>query len=208
VTVSQRNLDGLADLLVYILERDLPFTLSYYRDHGCAIDNSTLQFSEQQMISTMYSAFKVIEQNLPKRRLLGSLIDRTSLHQPHQHTCGVGRNYLVIDQYGGVAKCHAAIKQTVTTIETEDPLEIIQNDRKGVQGLTVEEKEECRTCDWRYWCAGGCPLLTHRMTKRYDIKSPNCRIYQALFPEVLRLEALRLLKYEMPIILQDLPIPC
>jgi uncharacterized protein len=44
-------------------------------------------------------------------------------------------------------------------------------------------------------------LLTHRITGRYDIKSPNCAIYKALFPEALRLEALRLLKYESPVTL-------
>jgi uncharacterized protein len=67
--------------------------------------------------------------------------------------------------------------------------------------VAVEEKEGCRTCDWRYWCTGGCPLLTYRATGRSDIKSPNCNIYKALFPEALRLEALRLLKYETPIII-------
>jgi uncharacterized protein len=42
-------------------------------------------------------------------------------------------------------------------------------------------------------------MLTYRMTGRSDIKSPNCAIYKALFPEALRLEALRLLKYHEPI---------
>jgi len=43
--------------------------------------------------------------------------------------------------------------------------------------------------------------LTYRMTGRYDIQSPNCHIYQELFPDVLRLKALRLLTYTTPIIL-------
>jgi hypothetical protein len=30
---------------------------------------------------------------------------------------------------------------------------------------------------------------------RYDVKSPNCRIYQALYPRVLRLEGLQLLRW-------------
>ncbi|HEY4032612.1 MAG TPA: SPASM domain-containing protein, partial [Ktedonobacteraceae bacterium] len=117
-------------------------------------------------------------------------------------TCGVGRNYLVIDQRGGVAKCQADIKQTVTTIDRDDPLQVIRDDLKGIQSLSVDEKEGCRTCEWRYWCTGGCPLLTYRATGRYDVKSPNCNIYKALFPEVLRLEALRLLQYESPVSLE------
>ena len=153
------------------------------------------------MIEGMREAFAVIERSLPRHSLLGSLIDKASMDAPHSHTCGVGRNYLVIDQRGGVAKCQADITQTVTTIEHDDPLDVIRTDRKGVQGVAVEEKEGCRDCQWRHWCTGGCPLLTYRITGRNDIKSPNCNIYKALFPDALHLEALRLLSYESPIIL-------
>lgn len=150
------------------------------------------------MIDAMRSAFGTIERYLPERSLLSSLIDKANLHYTHQHTCGVGHNYLVIDQHGGIAKCQANIKQTITTIDADDPLQVIRDDLSGVQNLPVEEKEGCRSCNWRYWCTGGCPLLTHRITGRYDIKSPNCHIYQSLFPDVVRLEALRLLKYTQP----------
>jgi uncharacterized protein len=39
------------------------------------------------------------------------------------------------------------------------------------------------------------------MTGRSDVKSPNCSIYKALFPDAVRLEALRLLKYMQPVVL-------
>jgi uncharacterized protein len=120
-----------------------------------------------------------------------------------QHTCGVGHNYLVIDQYGGVAKCQADIRHTLTTIHDDDPLQAVRDDQSGVMGLSVNDKEGCRDCEWRYWCTGGCPLLTYRATGRYDIKSPNCSIYKALFPGVLRLEALRLLTYQSPSIFEE-----
>jgi uncharacterized protein len=147
------------------------------------------------MIETMRAVFALIERDLPQRNLLGSLIDKANLQYPHARSCGVGRNYLVIDQRGGIAKCHADIKKTVATIAADDPLALVRNDRRGVQGYDVAEKEGCRSCLWRNWCGGGCPLLTYRATGRSDVKSPNCHIYQALFPDVLRLEALRLLKY-------------
>lgn len=199
VTVSRRNLDGLPELLTYILEYELPFKLSYYRDNDCVRDGKALQFDEQMMIAAMSKAFCIIERHLPKRSLLGSLIDHADLRAPHQHPCGVGHNYLVVNQNGGIAKCHMDIKRTVTTVHAEDPLQQIRDDQLGIQGLAVEQKEGCRACEWRYWCGGGCPLLTYRMKGRYDVKSPNCGIYKALFPEALRLEALRLLKYEVPI---------
>jgi uncharacterized protein len=67
-----------------------------------------------------------------------------------------------------------------------------------VQNLLVEEKEGCRDCTWRYWCSGGCAVATFRATGRYDVKSPNCNIYKAIYPQALRLEGLRLLRYATP----------
>ena len=139
--------------------------------------------------------------HLPRRRIVDALIDKGSMRAPHHYTCGIGRNYLVINQRGEVAKCQMDIGRTVTTIQADDPLQEIRSDRSGVQAIDVDHKEGCRTCTWRYWCTGGCPLHTFRATGRNDIKSPNCNIYQALFPEVLRLEALRLQRYVPPVII-------
>jgi uncharacterized protein len=199
VTVSGRNLVGLPDLMRYILQRDLPFSLNYYRDNDCSAHITDPRFMDEQIIAAMSSVFAVIEEHLPARSLLDSLLDKASISTPHTHTCGVGQNYLVIDQHGGVAKCQMEIKHTVTTIQSHDPLRVIQMDRRGVQGLAVAEKQGCRSCEWRNWCTGGCPALTYRSTGRHDVKSPNCHIYKALFPKVLRLEALRLLRYCTPI---------
>ena len=207
VTVSQRNITALPTLLSYILERDLHFTLSYYRENDCSASQTDLQFSESQMIDGMRAAFTYIEEHLPRRRIVDSLIDKGDMRAAHHYTCGIGRNYLVINQRGEVAKCHADITRRVTTILADDPLQEIRSERTGMQAIDVDHKEGCRTCTWRYWCGGGCPLVTYRMTGRNDIRSPNCAIYKALYPEAVRLEALRLLKYETPIVAFENPFP-
>lgn len=199
ITVSRRNLAGLPELMHYVLAQNLPFSLNYYRENECSAHIADLRFQDEQIIGAMHSAFSIIEQNMPRRSLLNSLLDKARMNAPHQRTCGVGQNYLVIDQRGGIAKCQMDMQHTVATVEAADPLEAIRTDRLAVQGLPVEEKEGCRSCQWRNWCTGGCPLLTYQVTGRYDVKSPNCHIYKALFPAVLRLEALRLLRHEVPI---------
>lgn len=200
ITVSQRNVAGLPALLEYILVRDLPFTLSYYRENACSAHLHDLQYTEEQMIDAMRAAFRVIEEHLPQRRLLGSLIDKADLRANHNYTCSAGRNYMVIDQRGGISKCHTEMHRTVSSVNADDPLAAIQADRSDFINLPVDEKEGCRTCKWKYWCTGGCPLVTYQATGRNDRRSPNCQIYQALFPDALRLEALRLLKYQSPVI--------
>lgn len=196
ITVTRRNLAGLPELLAYILQKDLPFTLNFYRDNEHAQDREQLLLQEQEMIEALRAAFRVIERSLPRRSLLGTLLDRTSAQGPHTQTCGVGQNYLVIDQHGGIARCHAAQQHQVTTIAAPHPLRVIQRSQQGPRHVPVEHKQGCRTCSWRFWCTGGCPLLTWQVTGRYDVQSPYCHIYQALFPDMLRLEALRLLQYE------------
>jgi len=196
VTVSSRTADGLPDVMAWILERELPFSLNFYRENELSVSHEDMRLDEEKIINGMLAAFKVIEDNLPRRPFLGGIIDRANLSASHTHTCGVGQNYLVFDQHGQVAKCQMQIRKPITDVHVADPLSVIRADRSGIQNMSVEEKEGCKTCEWKYWCAGGCPLATYRATGRYDVKSPNCNIYKALFPEALRLEGLRLLKYQ------------
>ena len=196
VTVSSRTVEGLPKITKWILEHKLPFTFNFYRENELSASHEDMQLDEKKIISGMLAAFKVIEENLPRHPFLGGIIDRANLSAAHTHTCGVGQNYLVFDQNGQVAKCQMHIRKPVTDVHAADPLALIRADQIGIQNLPVMEKEGCKTCEWKHWCTGGCPLATHRATGRYDVKSPNCNIYKALFPEALRLEGLRLLKYQ------------
>jgi uncharacterized protein len=198
ITVTGASVTGLPELVEWLLARDLHFSLNFYRDNDCSASFSQLQLDEHRLIDGLRAVYRVIEQQLPSYSLLGCLLDRANLIAPHDRTCAVGENYLVIDQQGRVAKCQMEIERPITSIWEPDPLRTIRLDTTGVQNLSVDQKEGCRECAWRYWCAGGCPIATFRATGRYDVKSPNCGIYQALYPEVLRLEGLRILRQANP----------
>jgi uncharacterized protein len=104
---------------------------------------------------------------------------------------------MVIDCKGNISRCQMDMEHPVTTIAADDPLVLVRANTNGIQNLAVDQKE-CQECIWRYRCTGGCPRLTFQRTGRYDAKSPLCDVYRAILPEVVRLEALRLLKYEEP----------
>lgn len=198
ITISDRNVAGLPDVVAYVLERDLPFNLNFFRDNDCATPFADLQLQEERLIAALNDAFDLIEEKVPRRSLLGALVDRAQFHQPHDRTCGVGESYMVIDHQGQVGKCHMTLDQPVTTVDAEDPLQLIRLDVVGVQNVAVTEKDGCRVCEWRFWCAGGCPIVTYRATGRYDVKSPYCRVYKTIYPRLLRLEGLRLLQLQRP----------
>jgi len=42
------------------------------------------------------------------------------------------------------------IERTVTDIMTSDPLAFVRAEQGGSQNVAVEEKEGCRSCEWRY----------------------------------------------------------
>jgi uncharacterized protein len=195
ITITNRNASGLADVVRFALERDLSFSLNFFRDNDCAASFTDLRYGEQVMISAVLQAFAVIEEIMPRWSVLGSILDRGQLLQPRQRSCGVGQDYVVIDQRGRVAKCHMEIERTIGDVFHDDPLQLVRTDKSSALNLAVHEKEGCRGCSWRYWCSGGCTVATFRATGRYDIKSPNCNIYKAIYPEALRLEGLRVLKY-------------
>jgi uncharacterized protein len=153
-----------------------------------------LHLRDDKIIDSLKRTFSIVESKLPEYSLLGMLVDRSSFNQAHEKTCGVGESYMVIGHRGQVAKCHMEIEKPVTDVYAENPLAFIRADSLGIQNLSVDEKEGCRDCEWKYWCTGGCPLLTYKATGRYDVKSPYCRIYKAIYPELLRLEGLRLLQ--------------
>jgi uncharacterized protein len=198
ITITSRNAMGVAEVVRFALERNLTFSLNFFRENDCSASFPDLRYEEQTMVSALLEAFGVVEELLPTWSVLGSVLDRGQLLQPRQRPCGVGQDYVVIDQRGRVAKCHMEIERTLGDVFVDDPLRLVRQDESTLQNLQVDEKEGCRDCTWRYWCSGGCAVATFRATGRYDIKSPNCNIYKAIYPAALRLEGLRLLKYATP----------
>lgn len=196
ITLSARNANGLPDLVAWILDQGLPFSINFYRETPLATDGADLNLEESTIVRAMLAAFSVIESNLPEYSLLTSLLDRTNLAFPHQRACSAGKNYMVIDSLGRISKCQMEIDRPVSSIKSADPLAIIRSSPIGVQNPAVDEMHECRSCEWKYWCAGGCPITSYQAGGSYLRKSPYCNIYKVLFPEVLRLETRRLLSRE------------
>lgn len=195
ITVTGNSVDGVAQAVTFALDRDLRFNLNFYRENDYSKSQADLQAEDERLIAAMKAAFKVIEERLPQQSLISALVDRSNFGGSHTRTCGAGHNYMVVDHNGGMTRCQMEIDKPVTTIHAADPLLALQTVSSGFQNVAVDDKEGCRTCEWRYWCTGGCPLLTRRVTGRSDVRSPYCNVYKALYPELLRLEGLRLVKW-------------
>ena len=150
-------------------------------------------FPDQEKLQRVISdVFAEIESNLPHYSLLNGLLDRVNLSVAHDHVCGVGQNYLVIDSSGRIAQCQMAINQTVGDLSDPDPLATVRKSGTAFSNPSVEAKAGCRDCDIRSWCAGGCPLDSLRRTGSSHGSSQFCQLIRKLVPEVLYLEGVRL----------------
>jgi len=194
ISVRPANVASLAETVRFVLDRDLLFNLNFVRE---ALPVSVGW--EAGFIAGIKAALMVIETRLPKRRLIDGLLDRCNFACAHDYPCGAGRDYLAVTPHGTVARCHMILSQPVGDVWAEDPLQMVRGatDEVGFQASSVETKTECRSCTWRSVCAGGCPLLTVRTKGRTDAASPYCKVYKAILPELVRLEGLRILKWQM-----------
>lgn len=191
ITVTRLNADGIDRAVRWALARDLPVSLNFYRANPQSLSRADLQLEEAAIIRGMEAAYRVFEEVLPTRPFLNGLLDRVQ-SQAHTHTCGVGISYLVITHEGKIAQCQMHLDHPVGDVTVADPLRLTATG--PIRNLSVDEKEGCRECSFRYRCTGGCTLETYRATGRWDIASPHCHIYKTLYPQAMRLEGLRLLK--------------
>lgn len=191
ITVTRLNAVGIDRAVRWALARDLPVSLNFYRANPLSLSRIELQLEEAAIIRGMEAAYRVFEEVLPTRPFLNGLLDRVQA-QAHTHTCGVGISYLVITHEGKIAQCQMHLDNPVGDLGISDPLQLTATG--PIRNLSVDEKEGCRDCSFRYRCTGGCALETYRATGRWDISSPHCHIYKTLYPQAMRLEGLRLLK--------------
>ncbi len=55
----------------------------------------------------------------------------------------------------------------------------------GVRKRTVHSIKECRSCDWRAFCGGGCPADAMAMGHRLQRPDPNCFFYKNIFKTLM-----------------------
>jgi uncharacterized protein len=195
ITVTDASADALSTMIAFAIERGLRFNLNLYRHHPKA-SHPPLIMDHQRVINGIHKALDEIEARLPQQRLIDGLLDRSYFACAHVQPCGAGSSYLVIDQQGKIAACQMEMEQQITHIYVDDPLGRIRASEMAHWNVGVDHKRTCADCPWRYWCAGGCPLFTFQMKERVDTQSPYCYIYAALYPAIVRLEGLRLLKWD------------
>lgn len=195
ITVTRGNLSHLAETVRFALARELRFNLNFARDLAPGPVQDALYADAAATVAGVRAAFAAIAADPPRRRFIDGLLDRTAFHQPHAYACGAGRSYLVVNEAGRTAACQMLLEAPIGDVWEEDPLLTLQQCPDAPAGPPVTARAGCHACTWQHWCAGGCPLVAAQANGHAAGPSPYCAIYQELFPELIRLEGLRLLRW-------------
>lgn len=100
--------------------------------------------------------------------------------------CSAAGNTLFVDEKGDCFPCTALTspKHRLGNI-LKEPFETVYIER-GVKGfrqkIHFSHIEECRECDFRYFCAGDCRALSDDVTK----KSPYCSLIKERYARFLQ----------------------
>ena len=145
ITITGRNVADVAPVVRFALERDLTFSFNFFRDNACSTAVADLRYEEAGMIAGLRAAFAVIEEMLPPWSVLGSVLDRGQLLQPRQKACGVGDDYVVVDQHGRIAQCHMELGTTLGDVRHVDPVRAVRADDAPIRNLLVDDKAGAAT---------------------------------------------------------------
>jgi len=194
VTITARNVENVPQLTHYLLERSIPFAFNFYRENPYV--KEAMRSDEETLIACLKKAYGLISQCPPRHSVMNGLLDRVVFTRPHVYTCGMGNSYLVVRHDGKIAPCPVALDEVSGSIDDEDVIDTMQRSQFAKRrNVPIERRTSCMDCQWKYICCGGCPLLNFEPKTGANARSPYCAVYKALIPEVLKVEAKRLLAY-------------
>ncbi len=197
VTITALSVKKIPEFTKYCLDHNIAFAFSFYHDNPNSVDPK-LVLNEKQLISSLKKAYRVIYERMPdpSMGIINSILNRVSFKKPHIGACGVGENYMALSFDGNVVACPMTMENPLGSVDDGDIVKMIKKKSPLNNELAVVDRAaECLKCQWRLICAGGCPLEYEKAQDKS--KPPFCDIYKALIPELLRVEAKRLIKWGM-----------
>jgi uncharacterized protein len=197
ITITPENINGLTGLTRYLLEKKLGFSYSLVKDEKIAARRGYID----TLIRRLNECYDAIEEMLPGCFPASHKFETISLRYLMDRGCSIGRDGMAVSHDGKVYLCHTDIgrRPPVASVKDADILRKIwtQTEYPGLHEYrSVDRYDSCSRCDWRYQCAGACPLFTRRAYGRLNQPSPYCRVFKRIIPRLIRFYALHLMLFQ------------
>jgi uncharacterized protein len=145
------------------------------------------------IIDSIKKIIDFYDQENVEEPIYGGILALMKFEKPRRTFCAAGDTFAAIGPDGYVSACHMLLQKTnLFRIGSGDFITNLKSKAKGLayQG-SVDQKEQCRACKWRYICSGGCP---REVKSAIDKSSPYCDLYKEIIPELINLEGRRLIR--------------
>jgi uncharacterized protein len=194
ITITNENAPTLTELVQDLVENNIFFNMNLVRE-TCAVANGS-SLDTQLIVSELKRMINMLGDHNYPYIVLGSILDRYKYFKPYYAACGAGSNYLVFNVNGKLVPCQMKINSAGFGLTSTNLLQTNRTTNPLAKHNNVAHREGCSSCVWRHICCGGCPILSQIQYKDGTKPTPFCSINKGVIPELLKLEAKRMLRDE------------
>ena len=188
VTVDDYNLERLLDITRFGLENG--YQLRYQKDCFRGLD---VEYNAR-LLKKYHELIEILENYIRNGYYVHTTFLLDTLNTAWQHESSpypCGKRNAVVFPDGTVGPCiRNHILKTGTIFEPE-PLSAIQCEQYYYETAQPDIPDECRVCESRTACQGGCPHDKVLMTGSRAGKSINCDIHKVIIPRLRYLDELQ-----------------
>jgi len=186
-TISDLNIDGLWDLMLYAREKGLMLSLSLSRDYehgvGLRMNSNNVAIGIRDFLERICL--------LPNSELPRLSFNGIQFEGKRTRICGGGSNYFAVDPDANIYFCQMTVDKPFGHI----------SDRDGVLSFasrvdTLDEAGDCGNCIWKYVCCGGCAVLA-MSAGTLGKPSVVCKLMMSVLPAILVYEARNIRRKEV-----------
>lgn len=173
ITATSENSTGISELVDSLVADDFVFRISDAKGGHIKPQEFSIAFTDVKR-----SISHAVKKGFPvSERIVVSDLRTLS---PQANPCSMGTTGAALYLDGSIYFCHTEFEEGTpvgSLDEDENLLNIIRRGYPKHLGLS----SDCRACEYRFVCAGGCPLY------RINGKSPMCSAYKSIIPQIFEL---------------------
>lgn len=173
ITATSENSAGIDALIESLVQDDLVFRLSDAKGGHIHPKEFEIAFTDARRILS-----RAVTAGYPVSKRI--VVSDLKTLEPQATPCSMGTTGGALYLDGSVYFCHTEFEKGTplgSLDEDEGLLDIIRRGYAKHLGLSLD----CRACEYRFVCAGGCPLY------RINGKSPMCSAYKMIIPQIFDL---------------------
>ncbi len=158
--LSRRNIELMDDFVAFLIKRGVPrFHCLNLQTHGRGSCYQDMAISFGQFTEKLYQLHRQYSEQITMKQI-EALINVRPFHR--KESCGVGRATIEVNANGDIYPCYKLMSADylLGSIRTTRLADVYSHSDalQRLGGATVEKTAECRACDVRYFCGGGCLL--------------------------------------------------